>query len=118
MRKRALYSTLSRKLKDGEVKILDTFGVTEPKTKQMTEAIKEITKVEKKTRLTTLLVSKQGEKNSILAGRNIEKNKITYPNGVNLRDCITHKLIIFEKEAVEEFINNQTGKKKTKEAKS
>lgn len=108
MKRAALYSIISKKLKDGEIKIIDTLGVEKPKTKELASTIKNITKREgKKTKPTTLLIVKEGEKNTILAGRNIVKNKVIYPSDINIIDSVSHEIIVFEKTAMEQFIEKQ-----------
>ena len=113
MKRAALYAIVSKKLKDGEVKIIDAFRFAsnggKPKTKELASAVKNIIESEKKkTKPTTLLIAKEGEKNTILAGRNIARNKVLYPSDVNIIDSVSHKIIMFEKVAMEQFIENQT----------
>lgn len=115
MKRAALYAVVSKKLKDGEMKIIDAFGLAsnggKPKTKELASTVKNIIgSGKKKTKQTTLLVVKEGEKNTILAGRNIARNKVLYPSGMNILDGVSHKIIVFEKAAMEQFVSNQMQK--------
>lgn len=109
MKVKALYSVLSKKFEEGEVLVVDTFGAEKPKTKGIADLLKALrggeTKISK-----TLLIAKEGWKNAVLSGRNIEKNTVTYPSGINLGNCLGTKHVIFEEKAMQEFIEKQIKK--------
>ena len=107
MKIKALYSVLSKKLGEGEITVVDNFGVTKPSTKGIAEMLKALRGGERKISK-TLCVAKEGDKNSVLSGRNIEKNSVIYPNGLNTEACLAVKQVIFEQKALEEFIEKQT----------
>ena len=110
MKQKALFTILSKKLKDGEIYIIDAFGVTEPKTKEVAKALP----MRDGKRPGTLIIAKEGEENVIRSGRNIEKTSVVYPSGLGAEDALRYKMLVFEKEAIEEFIK-QKSKETTKQ---
>jgi len=44
----------------------------------------------------------------VLSGRNIMKNEVVYSGALNIGACLQAKRVVFEKEAMEEFIQKQT----------
>ena len=103
MKRGALLSLLSKRWKDGEIKIIDAFAISEPKTKHMVAIMNTVITHEGKTLPSALLVTKTGNKGVLQAARNIPKSKTIYPGGMNIYDCASKKVVLFEKEAVEEF---------------
>lgn len=106
MKTKALHAVLSRKLREGEIIVVDSFGVENPKTKQIADMLKNFRHEGKKV-VKTICVAKQGEKNAVLSGRNIAKNEVVYSNGINVENCLTAKKVLFEQKALEEFIEKQ-----------
>lgn len=108
MKTKALFSTLSRKLKDGEVKILDTVSLKEAKTKIVAGLLRNIIGKNKKNNIGMIFVTASGRKEVIRAGRNLTKSLFIYPSGLNVVDCLNHKFVIFEQNAMEEFITSRS----------
>jgi len=106
MKTQALCATLSKKLKENEIKIIDNFNITDNKTKAVAGMLKNVCDVKdaKAALPSTLMVTKTGARSAVMAGRNIAKNSVSFPNSLNLYDCLAHQCIIFEKPALEEFI--------------
>jgi len=100
MKKLALFSVLSKKLKEEEIKIVNEIDLKEPKTK---EAIKILENLELKN-TKTLIISKPKNKNLFLSFRNISKILITTPQTLNIYDALNNKKILFEKEALIQFV--------------
>jgi large subunit ribosomal protein L4 len=100
MKKLALFSVLSKKLKEEEIKIVKEIDLKEPKTK---EAIKILENLELKN-TKTLIISKPKNKNLFLSFRNIPKILITTPQTLNIYDALNNKKILFEKEALIQFV--------------
>ena len=107
MKTKALLAVLSKKLKEGEVKILDEIIVNNAKTKIFSGVLKNILNKTKKNNPSVLFVASTGRKETIRAGRNIPKTLVTYPAGLNIVDCLEKKFVVFEKEALNQFITSR-----------
>ena len=99
MKHLALFSLISKKIKDSELKIVNSLDINSFKTK---EAIKIINAMflEKKG---LVLVSQKDNLNLKRAFRNIEKVKYLPVNMLNVLDLLNHKYILIEKEAVRDL---------------
>lgn len=108
MRRQALFSTLSKKLKDGEVKIIDSFSLTAPKTKDCALILKNLTNKgvvsKSKGRVSTLIVAAKENKEIKRAGKNISRNSVVYSESLGLMPCLLKNLIFFEKNAIIQFV--------------
>lgn len=98
MKRLALYSALSGKLRDGEIKILDLNKIA-PKTKIMANALKAL-EINGK----TLLVTPGGSKdydNIYKASRNLKDMKILPAVTLNTYDILNNRAILLMKESIE-----------------
>ena len=101
MRQAAIFSVLSKKYKDGEVKFIDSLSFEPAKTKIVLSFIKTFfNDRDKKIKPNILFIPKDGEKNIYRAARNINKAKSLDPKSLNVYDLLNHKDIILDKEAV------------------
>jgi large subunit ribosomal protein L4 len=103
MRKAALISALSQKVKDGEVIVLSGLTKIEPKTKVMAELIQKVTD-DKKGKRKTLLVTSANPKeleNVFRAGRNISNVEVLNAKFLNTYQVLKHKNLLFMKESIE-----------------
>ena len=100
MKRAALASILSKKAESGEVIIVDSFSLPEIKTKHMARTISVITGERKK----VVCVPGKGRSDIVRSGRNISGAKIMYPALLNVQDCLSHKYILIEKEAVSDIL--------------
>lgn len=104
MRRAALFSVLSRKMKDGDLKIFDNLQIAEPKTKNLFVPLHAALKLKKtQKKLDVLLIAEHDNKNIMRASSNIPKTKATHPESLNAYDAINHKNIFIEKNAVGEI---------------
>jgi len=95
MRRLALKCVLSAKAGDGELKVLEEFNLTEPKTKKMVEILAALG-----IDSSTLIVTQEPEENVIISARNIPEIK-TIPAGViNILDILSHKTLLMTEAAV------------------
>jgi large subunit ribosomal protein L4 len=95
MRRLAIRCVLSAKAGDGELKVLDGFDFTEPKTRQMLEAL-----VSLGIESSALIVTPEPEENVIKSARNIPTVK-TMPAGViNIIDILSFKNLLMTEAAV------------------
>jgi large subunit ribosomal protein L4 len=103
MRRGALRSALSERLREGNVIIIDEFGFKNPKTSEFLGAIQTLGLVENKKRAKMLIIDSLDNLNLILSSRNVEKTKVTNSFGLNIYDIIYHEKLLISKAAVEEL---------------
>ncbi len=103
MRRGAMRSALSERLREGNLIVIDEFGFKNPKTKEFLGAMGSLGLVDKKARTKTLIVDSLDNANLVLSSRNIEKTKVTNSFGLNIYDVIYHEKLLISKAAVEEL---------------
>lgn len=103
MRRGALRSALSERLREGNLIIIDEFGFKTPKTKDFLDAIGTLGLIENKKRAKTLVIDSLDNENLVLSSRNVQKTKITNSFGLNIYDLIYHEKLLISKAAVEEL---------------
>ncbi len=86
----ALYISLSRKLKDGDLKIIDNLDINQPKTREL-----------KWVPSSSLLIPSLDNKNIYRASSNLPKVKSTRPDSLSVKDIIKYKNIFLDKKAIE-----------------
>jgi len=101
MKKLALFSVLSKKLAEKEMKVIEDLKLEKPKTKKMAEILKNFFPKS----VSLLWVFDKKNKTAFLATRNIEKVKCQTPEALNIYDLLSHRYLFFEKEALNQFIN-------------
>ena len=99
MKRLAIFSVLSKKLKDGNLKILSDFGSGISKTKEMAGFLKNIVDLRTK----HLLIPASSNKNPQKAVVNIKNIGAISSHSLNIYDLLRYKNVILEKEAVEEI---------------
>ena len=95
MKRIAIHTALSRKLKDGELKIVDAFALKTVKTKTLAKAIGKIHSL--------LLVAEKSRKEVGRMARNIPKVKGIPANGLNVQDILKHRAVYIEASALPEI---------------
>jgi flagellar biosynthesis GTPase FlhF len=105
MRRGAIRSALSERLREGNLIIVDEFGFKAPKTKDFLEAIGTLGLIENNKRAKTLIVDSLDNANLVLSSRNVQKTKITNSFGLNIYDLLYHEKVLISKTAVEELNN-------------
>ncbi len=99
MKKAALYSALSQKVKDGDVIVVSGLSKIEPKTKFMDVLVKKISNGRK-----SLLVTSSDPKDleSVYrAGRNLKNLEMSQARLLNTYEVLKYKNVIFMKESLE-----------------
>lgn len=91
----AIYSVLSKKLADKELRVVDVFNFDKPKTKLMHQVMKGF--------LPALVVSSTDNKIVHRVTRNIQKAKSINGASVNVVDLLKYKNILIEQKAVAEI---------------
>jgi len=101
MKRVALFSALSAKLKDGEIKLIGNLEKIEPKTKKMTNVIANLSLNKKKQQL-LLVTPKAGVDfaNIFKAARNIEGVRVVSANQLNTYEVMVNSKILFMKDAI------------------
>lgn len=102
MKRLAVFSVISRKLKDKEIKIIDGFSANFSKTKETAKALNNLFGVKPN----ILLIASSAGKGIKKAVSNIERTDAISAKSLNVYDLLKHKHILFEKEAVEEIAKN------------
>jgi len=102
MKRVSLFSALTSKLKDGEVKIIEGLEKIEPKTAKMAEVIKKLELDGKKSQV-LLVMPRSGSEclNVTKAARNITGVTVMGSNLINTYEVLSNKRILFMKDAIE-----------------
>jgi large subunit ribosomal protein L4 len=90
----ALRSALSAKLRDGELRIVQQFAISEPKTKMMRQALDTVEAAR-----TVLLVDNTGDRNLELSSRNLNGVKLVATKDVNVYDLLGHQQVLMSEAA-------------------
>jgi large subunit ribosomal protein L4 len=99
----ALRSALSAKLRDGELKVINEFALTDHKTKNLANALKGLG-VNKTVLIVDVLTASadgpQGnDRNLTLSARNLEGVKLVPTREVNVYDLLSHKQVLLSQAA-------------------
>jgi len=95
MRRGALKSALSERLREGNLIVIDAFNLENHKTKTFVELAKNFGWNRK-----TLIVENEPESNLILSSRNVSGVTIASGVNVNIYDVLNHEKIVFTKDAI------------------
>jgi large subunit ribosomal protein L4 len=98
MRRGALRSALSERLREGNLIVIDEFALSSPKTKDFVSTLAELGAAAK-----TLVVDSLDNANLVLSARNVQKTKVTNSYGLNIYDLIYHEKLFISKSAIEEL---------------
>lgn len=103
MRRGALRSALSERLREGNLIIVDEIGFSAPKTKDFLAALSALGLIENAKRAKTLIVDSLDNANLVLSSRNVQKTKVTNSFGLNIYDIVYHEKLVISKAAAEEI---------------
>ncbi len=104
MRRGAIRSALSERLREGNLLVIDNFTVEKPKTKEFAKAIGNFGLLsDDKKPVKTLIVDSLENKNLILSSRNLPRVKVIDSKGLNIYDLLYHEKLLISKEAVEQL---------------
>lgn len=93
-------SALSYKAKDNAIAIVEDFNFAEAKTKQYVKMLSALSLGDKK----TLVVLPEVVKNVVLAGRNIQKTKVTTADQINTFDVMNADSVIFVESSINKVV--------------
>ncbi|MBA2736831.1 MAG: 50S ribosomal protein L4 [Pyrinomonadaceae bacterium] len=104
MRRGALRSALSERLREGNLIIIDEIALENAKTKNFVSTIGALELSENKKKPTkVLIVDSLDNANLIMASKNVQKTKVTNSYGVNIYDLLKYEKLLITKTAVEEL---------------
>jgi large subunit ribosomal protein L4 len=101
----ALKSALTAKLRDGELKVVETLAFEAPKTKQVRAVLNTL-----EARKTALLVDLGGNTNLELGSRNLEGVKRVETKDLTTYDLLAHRNIVMSRAAAERLSMSLAGK--------
>ena len=102
MRRGALRSALSERLREGNLLVIDDFKVGE-KTKEFFNTLIALGLADKKNQAKTLIIDSLDNANLVRSSRNIQKVKVTNSFGLNIYDLLWHEKLLISKSAIEEL---------------
>jgi len=97
-RKLAMKSALTYKAKDKELVAIEPLVLTNPKTKEMLDIVKNL-KLEKK----ILFVVEELSENLVLAARNLPNVKVAVYNNINVLDVVNADNMVITEEAMKQL---------------
>src|SRR5713101_4980369 len=98
MRKRAMCSALSERLREGNLVVVDEWKLEQPKTKDFLNTLGSL-KLSGK----TLIVDSLKNTNLMLASRNVQTAKVVNSYGVNIYDLVNHQKLVLTPKTAEEL---------------
>ena len=104
MRRGALRSALSERLREGNLIVLDEIVFSQPKTKDFIAALGTLGLADSKKRAKTLIVDSLDNENLVLSSKNVQKTKVTNSFGLNVYDIIYHEKLVLSKAAAQELV--------------
>lgn len=102
MRRGALRSALSERLREGNLIVIEDFKVGE-KTKEFFGTLITLGLADSKKQTKTLIIDSLDNANLIRSSRNVQKVKVTNSFGLNIYDILWHEKLLISKSAVEEL---------------
>lgn len=103
MRRGALRSALSERLREGNLIVIDDFSAVQPKTKEFVGTLTTLGLATKDKQTKTLIVDSLDNENLIRSSRNVQKTKVTNSYGVNIYDLLYHEKLVLSRTAAEEL---------------
>ena len=99
MRKRAMCSAISERLREGNLVVISEWTLDHPKTKEFLGTLGALKLGGK-----TLIVDSLKNTKLMLASRNVQTAKVVNSYGVNIYDLVNHQKIVLTPKTVEELI--------------
>lgn len=98
MRKRAMCSAISERLREGNLVIVSELKFDAPKTRELINTLGTLKLTGK-----TLIVDSLKNTNLMLASRNVQTTKVVNSYGVNIYDLVNHQKLVLTPKTVEEL---------------
>ena len=99
MRRGALRSALSERVREGNVLVVDGWALDRPKTKEFIASLGELGLEADK----TLIVDSLDNANLVLSSRNVQRAKVVSSHGLNIYDLLYHEKLVLSRAAAEEL---------------
>ncbi len=99
MRRGALRSALSERVREGNVLVVDSWSLDKPKTKEFLSSLGRLGLGEAK----TLIVDSLENENLIRSSRNVQRTKVVNSFGLNIYDLLYHDKLILSRAAASEL---------------
>jgi large subunit ribosomal protein L4 len=99
MRRGALRSALSERVREGNVLVVDGWALDKPKTKEFMASLAKLGLDANK----TLIVDSLDNANLVLSSRNVQRAKVVSSNGLNIYDLLYHEKLVLSRAAAEEL---------------
>src|ERR1700704_3089621 len=99
MRRGALRSALSERVREGNVLVVDSWSLDKPKTKEFLSSLGRLGLGEAK----TLIVDSLENENLIRSSRNVQRAKVVNSFGLNIYDLLYHDKLILSRAAASEL---------------
>jgi large subunit ribosomal protein L4 len=103
MRRGALRSALSERLREGNLIVIDEFTIENAKTKGFINLMTTMGFTNSKKQTKTLIIDSLDNSNLVLASRNVQKTKVTNSYGLNIYDLLYHEKLLISKTAIKEL---------------
>jgi len=103
MRRGALRSALSERLREGNLIVIDELGFETAKTRDFLSAVATLGLTGDKKQTKMLIIDSLDNENLVLSSRNVPKTKVTNSFGLNIYDIIYHEKLVISKSAIEEL---------------
>ncbi|MEK7181131.1 MAG: 50S ribosomal protein L4 [Patescibacteria group bacterium] len=101
MNRLAILGALSKRIKDGEVKVIDGFNFNPPKTKTVSISLKNLLNIPKKNKkYDVLLISDSNNRELNKISRNLQKSKTLNADSLNVYDLLNYKHILIEEPSI------------------
>ena len=104
MRRKALCSVLSERLREGRITVIDDFTLADHKTKSFVAVLSTIGHDRK-----TLVVGGGENRNLQLASRNIGSVTLSSGSGINVYDVLVHDRLVFSRDAIVQLTDQLVG---------
>jgi len=101
MRRSARKSALSIKARDGQIKVVEDFAFSAPKTKEMAEVLKALDLGNTK----TLLLLAKPDNATVKSGRNIPRLQVSQADKASTYDFVNTQVLLIQKSALEVLQN-------------
>ncbi len=101
MKRLAMLSVLSQKLRNNEIKFIDSLNIEQPKTKNLFSVARTMLALDARSKKLDLLMIPVAEnKNVFRASRNLVKAKAIAPESLNIYDLMNYKNLFIDQSAI------------------
>lgn len=118
MKRLALYSVLSKKFADHEVKVFDNWELPEAKTKVAAKILARVLDAKKgRKNFDVVFIADAKNKSLQRATSNLQKTKVLHPGSLNVYDLLNYKNIFIDRNVVSEIGKGKVSAEKEKSPK-